>query len=272
MFFKVFFLFFMISISAYEKDLIAPYLKFLKENEDVLGEVGSYKEGKIEIVLDPKRISQIQELQKARSIKAGMSEEASEIGARVGVIAEDLYWVFLRDAVIFPTGAEGTYNRLIWKSSLDKGPPGVAILPLLDDKKIAAIVAYRHATRCFELEIPRGVRATHEEVEAALKRELEEETGFLSKENIFLGNMAPDPGMASTVTSVYLAKVNKEGYANQDYSEAILGVRLFTVKEIKKALVEGYLDLEIKGRKQKVYVRDSYLTFALLLAESKGII
>ncbi len=261
-----------VSLKGENKDPIQTYLKFLNENREVLGDAGSYKEGKIEVVLDVKRITEIQELQKARSLKSGMTEQESEKGSRVGIIAEDLYWIFLRDAVIFPTGAEGTYNRLIWKSSLDKGPSGVAILPLLEDKRVALIVAFRHATRSWELEMPRGVRAESEEVQSALKRELEEETGFLSKENIYLGDMAPDPGMASTVTPVYLAKVDKEGYANQDYSEAIYGVRLFTLKEIKKAFLDGYLEIEMKGKKQKVYVRDSYLTYALYLAEVKGLI
>ena len=180
--------------------------------------------------------------------------------------------MFLRDSVIFPTGAEGSYNRIIWKSSLDNGPSGVAILPLLPEGKIAALVAFRHATRVFELEIPRGVRQPLETVEMALLRELEEETGFHSKESIYLGDMAPDPGMASTVIPVYLAKIEKQGLSNQDYSEAILGVKTFTISEIKQALIKGYLELDIKGKKEKVYVRDSYLTYALFLAECKGII
>jgi ADP-ribose pyrophosphatase len=201
-----------------------------------------------------------------------MKNEEALLASKIGVIADDLYWVFLRDAVIFPTGAEGAYNRLIWKSSLDKGPSGVAILPMLPDKKVAAIIAFRHATRVWELEIPRGVRQTSEEVENALKRELEEETGFLAKETHFLGEMAPDPGMASTLTPVYLAKIDKQGLANQDYSEAILGVRIFTISEIKQALIRGYIEVDIKGRKEKVFVRDSYLTYALFLAECKGMI
>jgi len=78
--------------------------------------------------------------------------------------------------------------------------------------------------------------------------------------------------MASTLTPVYLAKIDKQGLANQDYSEAILGVRIFTISEIKQALLRGYIEVDIKGRKEKVFVRDSYLTYALFLAECKGMI
>jgi ADP-ribose pyrophosphatase len=257
---------------VHAEDSISEYLKFLSENQAVLGKKGDFKRGEIEVVTDPLKIKEIEKLQKARCLKEGMSNEEAILGSKIGVIADDLYWVFLRDAVIFPTGAEGSYNRVIWKSSLDKGPCGVAILPILPEKKIAAIIAFRHATRVWELEIPRGVRHTGEEVGTALKRELEEETGFFAKETFFLGEMAPDPGMASTTTPVYLAKIDKQGLANQDYSEAILGVRIFSISEIKQALISGHIELDIKGRKEKVFVRDSYLTYALFLAECRGMI
>ena len=253
-------------------DSITNYLKFLEAHQTVLGKKGNFKEGEIEIVTEPSKIRDIEKLTRARCLKQGMSEDESILASKIGVIAEDLYWVFLRDAVIFPTGAEGSYNRVIWKSSLDKGPCGVAILPLLPEGRIAAIVAFRHATRVWELEIPRGVRQAKEEVNSAVMRELEEETGFHAKETHFLGEMAPDPGMASTVTPIYLAKVEKQGISNQDYSEAILGVKTFALAEIKEALVKGYLELDVKGRKEKVYVRDSYLTYALYLAECRGML
>jgi ADP-ribose pyrophosphatase len=258
--------------TIYAEDSTATYLKFLKENKEVSGIKGNYKEGEIEIITDPVKILEVEKLQKARCLKSGMSEEAAALASKIGIIVDDLYWVFLRDAVIFPTGAEGSYNRIIWKSALDKGPAGVAILPLFSENKIGAIVAFRHATRSWELEIPRGARQTSEAIEIAVKRELEEETGLQTNETIFLGNMAPDPGMASTITPVYLAKIEGKGVSNQDYSEAILGLRVFTLSEIKKALKDGYLELEIKGKKEKVYVRDSYLVYALFLAECRGII
>ncbi len=262
--------FMMVLIHA--EDSISRYLKFLTENQAVLGKKGDFKLGEIEIVTDPLKIKEIEKLQKSRCLKEGMTSEEAILASKIGVIADDLYWVFLRDAVIFPTGAEGSYNRIIWKSSLDKGPSGVAILPVLPEKKIATIVAFRHATRAWELEIPRGMRHPLEEIGVALKRELEEETGFCAKETFFLGEMTPDSGMASTTAPVYLAKIDKQGLSNQDYSEAILGVRIFTIPEIKQALVRGYIELDIKGRKEKVFVRDSYLTYALFLAECRGMI
>ena len=260
------------TFSLHAEDHVETYLKFLTEHQAVLGKKGNFKEGEIEVVTDTLRIRDVEKLQKARCLKKGMSEEDAILASKIGLISEDLYWIFIRDAVIFPTGAEGSYNRMIKKCSLDNGPAGVAILPLLPEGRIAAIVAFRHATRVWELEIPRGDRQPLEPIEVALKRELEEETGFYTSESIYLGDMAPDPGMASSIVPIYLAKVDKQGLSNQDYSEAILGVRTFTIAEIKEALVKGYLDLDVKGKQEKVYVRDSFLTYALFLAECRGII
>ena len=254
------------------EDHVTTYLKFLEKNHLALGKNGSFKDGEIELVTDPLKIKDIEKLQKARCLKLGMKDEEATLASKIGVIADDMYWIFLRDAVIFPTGAEGSYNRLIWKSSLDSKPCGVAVLPVMPDGKIAAIVAFRHATRAWELEIPRGVRHPEEDDIAAAKRELEEETGYFAEETLLLGNMAPDPGMASTVTPVFIAKIKKQGVSNQDYSEAILGVKLFTMCEIKEALQKGYIELDVKGKKEKVYVRDSYLTYALFIAQSRGIL
>lgn len=248
------------------------YLKFLEEHKEVLGKKGNFKEGEIEVVTEKGRISEIEKLQKARCLRQGMSEEEAKLASKIGIISEDLYWIFIRDAVVFPTGAEGAYNRIVLKSSLENGVPGVAILPVLADGRVAAIVAFRHATRSWELELPRGFKQPKESIEEALKRELEEETGFHTQETIFLGEMTPDPGMSNSVTPIYAARVEKEGLSNQDYSEAILGVQTFTLAEIKEAFVKGYIEMDIKGKKEKVLVRDSYITFALFLAECKKII
>ena len=251
---------------------IEKYLKFLEQHREGLGKTGNYKEREIEIVTDLKKVREIEKLQKARCLKQGMSEEGALLASRIGVISEDLYWVFIRDAVIFPSGAEGSYNRILLKKSLDNGVPAVAVLPILSDGKVAAIISFRHATRSWELELPKGFKQKNETVENAVNRELEEETGFHSKENIFLGEVAPDPSMTNSLIPVYAAKVEKQSFSNQDYFEAIFGVKTFTIPELKEAFVKGYIEVDMKGKKEKVLVRDSYLVYALSLAECRKII
>jgi len=50
----------------------------------------------------------------------------------VGVVAQDQYLVWVRDAVVFPSGAKGTYDRFFWQNSLGS-PQGVAVLPVQAD-------------------------------------------------------------------------------------------------------------------------------------------
>ncbi len=74
----------------------------------------------------------------------------------VGVVREDQYWIWLRDAVYFPKGVPVTYDRLIWKSELKSNSPGVAVLPILPSGHVVLNLNYRHATKSWELELPRG--------------------------------------------------------------------------------------------------------------------
>lgn len=67
-------------------------------------------------------------MQEDRLLKKGYSEEEAKEYSRIGVVQEDQYWIWLRDAVYFPKGV-GTNDRLLWKSQL-KGISGVAILPV----------------------------------------------------------------------------------------------------------------------------------------------
>ncbi len=223
---------------------------------------GDYKAGEIEIVTNPVEIAQIEELQKNRLLKNYTLEEAVSF-SRVGIFAEDQYILGVRDAVIFPTGAKGTYDRLIWKNGLS-GPPGVAVLPIYPDGGIALNLNYRHATRSWELELPRGLKKEGETLEAAALRELQEETGLEVEKPIYLGAMTPDSGILSSVVPIFMGKVTKAGLSDQEFSEAIEGIYIFTQDEIKKGLKQGYLEIKGKG---KVPLRDPFLTYALVVMD-----
>jgi ADP-ribose pyrophosphatase len=255
-----------------KEGVMEEYLKFMKENPQVFGEIGEYKLGKIEIVTDLKKIGQIEELQKMRFIKKGMSALEAETASRVGVIYKDTYWIWVRDAVIFPTGAGGTYDRLIQQSAFPDGIPGIAVMPVFPDGKIGLVVNYRHATRCWQLEIPRGHKLEGEPIEVVVARELKEETGFVVKSIQYLGDITPDSGCLASIIPVYIGYVGSQGIASPDYSEAILRIELFTLGQIKEAFLNGSVEIEIKGKKEKVKVCDPFLSYAIFQAECKKIL
>lgn len=219
--------------------------------------IGDSKNGEIEIVPNLEEASQISEIQKRRLLKKGFSSDDAETFAATGIVAEDSYIVWIRDAVYFPNKIPGTYDRFLWKN------PGVAILPILADGRIVLNLNYRHATRSWELEIPRGAKTEGESNEDTVIRELKEETGCDVVSIKFLGEMTPDSGILSSVVPVYLGKISTFGNPEREYSEAIADILILTQEEIEKGLANGWIEVIMNHKKKRVPLRDPFLTFAL---------
>lgn len=251
---------------------IEEYLKFLEDQKNHTNTFGDYKMGEIEIVRDPKKIKEIEEMQMMRFKKMGLTDTEAAIAAQVGIVTRDIYWMLVRDAVIFPTGAKGTYNRIVSVSSLQDGTSGVVVMPILPDGRIVLNLNFRHATRAWELELPRGFKKKNESSSDAAMRELQEETGLAISSCHYLGSIAHDSGALAAVSPIYAGIVTKKDLSNQDYSEAILQIEAFTPASLKESLIKGWAELDMKGRKAKVFVRDPCLVYALLLAEHQKLI
>lgn len=252
-------------------DRLQSYLQFLKTFDETLGPCGNHNNGEIEVLLNPDEISEVEALQQKRLLKRGLSLKEAQQMSQCGIIQSDTYWIWVRDAVIFPSGHKGTYNRVIWRSAVD-GPGNVAILPILKDGRIVMNLNYRHSTRAFEVEIPRGSRLYGETPERACRRELRAETGCLTERQVYLGSITPDTSTVTTITPVFLGYVSEQIDNQQEPSEAILGLLTLNKEEVKEAFVRGFIEVEVKGKVQKVSFRDSYLAFALLQAEARGLI
>jgi len=234
------------SLFAVPTEATTKYLEFLSQYAQTLGPDASYQNQEIEIIRDESQISEIQE----------------KTQRTVGIVGDDKYWIWLNDAVRFPNGSYGVYSRLIWKQSLN-GVAGVAILPVLPNGKIALNRNFRHATRSWEYELPRGGLLTNETPEQGALREMKEETGYIANKIEFLGHMNPDSGMTNTCVPVYLAQVTDQSLSTPEGSEAIASVDSFTMDELKQGFIDGYLTTEISGKLKRVHLRDPFLTFAL---------
>jgi ADP-ribose pyrophosphatase len=147
--------------------------------------------------------------------------------ARVGIVHRDQYGLLLRDAVRYPDGSVGTYIRFVREEG---APPGVAILPRWRDK-LLLIRHFRHATRTWHLEIPRGFGTPGRSAEENARRELVEETGAVISAIAPLGPLHPDTGMSAEKVELFIATV--EARAGSDEREAIQAVRPVAVMEFE---------------------------------------
>ena len=253
---------------AYGDQSLESYFSYIKQLEQ---STGNCREGEIEVAADPADISRIQKIQENRLLQKGFSPDEAAEFSRIGIVNEDQYLIWLRDAVYFPQGVPGTYDRLLWKNELKGGFPGVAVLPVLPSGRAVLVLNYRHATRSWELELPRGRMELQETAEEAAIRELKEETGFTASSVAFLGEMAPDTGILSSVIPLFMGKISAQEESNPEYSEAIAGAISFTKDELKAGLAQGFLEVSLQGEKKQVPLRDAFLTFALLQAEIRGL-
>lgn len=255
------FLFSSLALAADQKtpsaasDTLDSYFSYLDKYPQTLLPIGDATLGEIEIILDKKKMCELQQ----------------KTGRKIGVIAEDNYWLWINDAVKFPNGKEGVYGRLLWRQSLT-GPTGVAVMAILPNGKIVLNRNFRHATRSWEYELPRGGRNANESIESAAIREVKEETGMLIDQLHLLGQIATDSGITNSVAPVFLARVVAEEESQPDDSEAIAAIVAFSLEELKKGFLDGFLTLKINGETQKIPLRDPFLAFALFQADLRSLL
>jgi ADP-ribose pyrophosphatase len=126
--------------------------------------------------------------------------------SRTGVVYRDEYLTLLRDPVRLPGGAVGTYVRKLPTGGAD----GVVLLPVLDGA-VVLVEHFRHATRRWHLEAPRGFGEAGVAAEEQAVRELREELGVAPTRLVDLGEVHPDTGTATDAVRLYLAEIAELG-------------------------------------------------------------
>ncbi len=106
------------------------------------------------------------------------------------------------------------------KRELVDHPGAVAIIPITDEGKLILVEQYRKALNRSIVEIPAGKIEPGEDIEWTAKRELEEETGFGSKQFSYLQSFATSPGFANEIIHIFVAqglyKIDKPAAGDED--------------------------------------------------------
>ncbi|WP_218040180.1 NUDIX hydrolase [Actinomadura sp. WMMB 499] len=146
-------------------------------------------------------------------------------GGPYGVCYRDPYITVVRDPVEFPGGGVGGHVRVL-PTSL-RG--GAAVLPVCGDR-IVLVRHFRHSTRQWHWEIPRGFAEPGESPERTARRELHEEIGVTALDLTSLGRLHTDTGISGGAVELFWARVDPPTRVDAD--EGIESVALLDPREL----------------------------------------
>jgi ADP-ribose pyrophosphatase len=156
-----------------------------------------------------------------------------------GIRYEDPYILVIRDRVRFPDGREGGYVRLVNKGELD-GSPGAVIVPVWSGC-VVFIRIFRHATRSWEWELPRGFHEAGLSESSNAEKETKEElgVGVVSVRN--LGGFNANTGLLTGTIGAYAAELaaNPLDSGTPELAESIRDVRLVPLASLEEFIREA---------------------------------
>jgi ADP-ribose pyrophosphatase len=170
--------------------------------------------------------------------------------ADIGVVYQDRFLVVVRDAVRFRSGATGPYVRTFNAT----GARGCAVLPVMPDGSVVLVSHFRHATRRWHWEIPRGFGDGGEDPASTATRELHEELQLDVLSLEYLGELAMGGAEPDVVMLAHV-----KGVPQADREEGIDDVAILPLAE---------LDEWIAHRK----LADPYTFAAVGLARAGGLL
>ncbi|NJL40554.1 MAG: NUDIX hydrolase [Leptolyngbyaceae cyanobacterium SM1_4_3] len=164
----------------------------------------------------------------------------------------------VRDAVVFKGGKAGSYIRIFERPALT-GQTGVVILPVRDDLVYFNRI-FRHTTRQWEIELPRGYREDNSSLEEAVEIELLQEVGLQIESIHNLGEIQPSTGLlASSVQAYLVTLLPGEAQPDPEDGESISETLALTLNEVDQKIINGE-------------IRDGFTLSALCLAQVRNLI
>ncbi len=114
----------------------------------------------------------------------------------------------------------------------------IAVVAVDNDNNVLLVSQYRDAVGKELLEIPAGGVDLGEDIETAVKREMQEETGYLPRKLVNLGGYYLAPGYSTEYLHLYLAADLVPGRLVAEDTEGITVIKV-PVSQIRKLLTSG---------------------------------
>ena len=186
----------------------------------------------IKIINDDNEISVWQEQRRIDLQKQGVSQATADIG----LILEDHGLLILRDLVEFPGGYRNGYIRIYNRAYLEGGAAGVVVLPEKDGK-LLLFRHYRHATRMFHWEIPRGFGESGVDAKSQAIIEVKEEINGNVADIFELGIVYNNTGLEGNPINLFFARMSSVG--EMQLEEGIEKPIWVSVPELEKMIADG---------------------------------
>lgn len=136
---------------------------------------------------------------------------------------------------------ERTSDNLKSSFFVMENPDWVNVIALTEDAQVVLIEQFRHGAEAITLEIPGGMVDAGELPETAARRELAEETGYTSKNFVYLGKSAPNPALQNNQIHHFLAlNCRKTLETNFDEHESLV-TKLVALPEIEKMIENEFI-------------------------------
>ena len=118
----------------------------------------------------------------------------------------------------------------------------VNIIPLTEADEIVFVKQFRHGINRETLEIPGGMIDNNESPMEAAKRELFEETGYVSRNIKNLGNVSPNPALFSNRVFSFLGLNSELKVPNIDTNGEIIEIVLIKRDQVSKLIKKGIIE------------------------------
>ncbi|WP_228061219.1 NUDIX hydrolase [[Phormidium] sp. LEGE 05292] len=163
-------------------------------------------------------------------------------------------WVTIRqDEVELPKG------EIIDDFFVIVRPDIALVFPVTENQEIVFVRQYRHATGEILLELPAGsFHPEIEDAEIAARRELEEETGYVTEDWVKLATLYDNPIKDTNKIHLFLAKnVQLTGKQNLDITEEV-EVVLIPIDRVMTKITNG--EIRVSGTVAATFLGINYLS------------
>lgn len=201
---------------------LAEYKRLLANHPSLI----SNEDALIKVVTDERLISEWVAQHRAKLRSEGRPEDWGTIG----VVLNDPYIVVLRDLVEFPGGVKRSYFRLMNQADL-RGGQGAAVLAEKDNSYLL-LHQFRHPTRSWSYEIPRGFGEPGVNADQQARNETREEVGGDIAEMVDLGVYHSNTGLEGNRVELFYAKLKSVG--TPDAQEGIGSIQWFSLAQLEE--------------------------------------